>query len=126
VSEAGGAILFTAPSCSPATAKRTRGKGAEGPHRPCAMGLALGGREAASLAARPAQAVTPCPLLPCGGGEFQGRACERSVRRLRTVAGRPPATGNPGELPVREIGTRDTLQMAVGARGSVRQLDAGD
>ncbi len=126
MSEAGRAILLTAPSCSPATAKRTWGKGAEGPHRPGAMGLALGGREAASLAARPAQAVTPCPLLPCGGGEFRGRACERSVWLLRTVAGRLPVTGNPGALPVRESGTRGTLQTAAGALGLVRQLAVGD
>src|SRR6185437_4449101 len=48
--------LLTSLPCDPATAKRTRGKGA--------AGASGGGRAAAPLAARPAQAVAaPCPAL---------------------------------------------------------------
>jgi hypothetical protein len=115
VFEAGVAILLTAPSCGPATAKRMRGKGAEGPHRPGAMGLALGGREAASLAARPAQAATPCPLLPCGGGDFQRLVCERSVRRCERSRAGPVAISKSGVQSVREKGMRGALQMATRA-----------
>ncbi len=77
------AILFTSPPCDPAAAKRTQGKGAEG------------SREAASLAARPAQAVAPFPrppllsgpsILPAFLANGVEKFCERAARKRRRAA----------------------------------------
>ncbi len=62
-------IPLTTPSYGPRTAKRTRGKGAKG------------GRGAATLAARPAQAVAPYPRSPRFSREVS-KTCLRTEKGI--------------------------------------------